>query len=156
VLRRASDLAERLEEALGAVDDLASDPLTREALERLRTAIDSGLPTLQYAVPMQSVCNYLGLWLRNASSTVSEGDIGGTWVRTLVLVQEDEMLQSPTPAPQLHHNSFPNAAGPGTGGECEAGNEPFEPGQRIGNLPGVQATSTEDTNRNQGILGATR
>src|SRR3712207_8027033 len=57
-------------------DDLASDPLTREALERLRTALDTGLPTLRYTVPMQSVCNYLGLWLRNAGSTVSEGDIG--------------------------------------------------------------------------------
>jgi virulence factor Mce-like protein len=156
VLRRASDLADRLEEALGAVDDLASDPLTREALERLRTALDTGLPTLQYAVPMQSVCNYLGLWLRNASSTISEGDIGGTWVRTLVLLHPEEMLQSPEPAPELHHNAFPNAAGPGTEGECEAGNEPFLPGQRIGNLPGVQATSTEDTNRNQGILGAVR
>ena len=156
VLRRASDLADRLEAALAAVDDLASDPLTRDALARLRTALDRGLPTLQYTVPMQAHCNYLGLWLRNASSTTSEGDIGGTWVRTLVLVEADEMLQSPTPHANLHHNAFPNAGGPGTGDECEAGNEPFLPGQRIGNLPGVQATSTEDTNRNQGILRAVR
>jgi hypothetical protein len=156
VLRRASDLADRLEEALGAVDDLASDPLTSDALKRLRTLLDTGLPTLKYVVPMQSRCNYLGLWLRNASSTVSEGDIGGTWVRTLVLVQPDEMLQSAAPWAGLHHNAFPNAGGPGTDGECEAGNEPFEPGQRIGNLPGVQATSTENSTRNQGILGATR
>jgi hypothetical protein len=112
---------------------------------------------------MQAHCNYLGLWLRNAGSTVSEGDIGGTWVRTLVLVQQDEMLQSAAPAPNLHHNAYPNAGGPGTGGECEAGNEPvqpgdvpLQPGQRIGNPPGVQATRTEDTNRNQGILGAVR
>jgi hypothetical protein len=105
---------------------------------------------------MQSVCNYLGLWLRNASSTISEGDIGGTWVRTLVLTQQDEMLQSAEPAPNLHHNAYPNAAGPGTDGECEAGNEPFQEGRTIGNLPGVQATRTEDTNRNQGLLGAVR
>ena len=156
VLRRAGALADRLEEALRAVDDLARDPLTLESLERLRTALDRGLPTLRYVVPMQSVCNYLGLWLRNAGSTVSEGDIGGTWVRTLVLVEQNEMFQSATPSPTLHHNAYPNAGGPGTGGECEAGNEPFEPGQRIGNLPGVQATRTEDTNRNQGILGAVR
>src|SRR3712207_3418091 len=118
-------------------DDLASDPLTREALERLRTALDTGLPTLRYTVPMQSVCNYLGLWLRNAGSTVSEGDIGGTWVRTLVLLEPTEMLASERPSPNLHANPYPNAAGPGTGGECEAGNEPLEPGQRIGNPPGV-------------------
>ncbi len=156
VLRRAGALADRLEEALRAVDDLASDPLTLEALERLRTAAETGLPTLRYTVPMQAVCNYLGLWLRNAGSAISEGDIGGTWVRTLVLVEQNEMLQSATPAANLHHNAYPNAAGPGTDGECEAGNEPLLPGQRIGNLPGVQATSTEDTNRNQGILGAVR
>jgi hypothetical protein len=156
VLRRAGALADRLEEALDAVGDLARDPLTLEALERLRTALDTGLPTLRYVVPMQSVCNYLGLWLRNASSAISEGDIGGTWVRTLVLLEAQEMLQSDKPVPNLHTIGYPNAAGPGTGGECEAGNEPFQPGQRIGNLPGVQATRTEDTNRNQGILGAVR
>ena len=156
VLRRASALAERLEEALRAVDDLASDPLTTDALRRLRVALDTGLPTLRYVVPMQSVCNYLGLWLRNAGSTASEGDIGGTWIRTLVLSEPTEILQRSDPSPDLHHNAFPNAAGPGTGGECEAGNEPFLPGQTIGNLPGVQATRTEDTDRNQGILGAVR
>jgi virulence factor Mce-like protein len=156
VLRRAGDLADRLNDALEAVDDLASDPLTREALERLRTALDAGLPTLRHTVPMQSVCNYLGLWLRNAGSAISEGDIGGTWVRTMVLVEPTEMLASAAPAPNLHANPYPSAAGPGTNGECEAGNEPFQAGQRIGNLPGVQATRTEDTNRNQGILRAVR
>ena len=156
VLRRARALADRLEAALAAVDDLASDPLTRSALRRLRTALDTGLPTLRYAVPALTTCNYLGLWLRNASSTISEGDIGGTWVRTMVLLEPTEMLQRATPSPNLHHNAFPNAAGPGTDGECEAGNEPFRPGQRIGNVPGVQATTTEGTNRNQGILGSTR
>jgi virulence factor Mce-like protein len=163
VLRRASDLAERLDDALVAVEDLTADPLTRDALTRLRTALDTGMPTLRYLVPMQAVCNYLGLWLRNASSTISEGDIGGTWVRTLVLSQQDEMVGSDRPAPNLHYNPYPNAAGPGTEGECEAGNEPvvpgpapLMPGQMIGNPPGVQATRTEDSNRNQGILGATR
>ena len=163
VLRRAAGLADDLEDALAAVEDLAADPLTRDALTRLRTALDTGLPTLRYLVPAQSVCNYLGLWLRNAGSTVSEGDIGGTWVRTLVLTQQDEMVASDHPAPNLHHNAYPNAAGPGTGGECEAGNEPvvpgatpLMPGQQIGNPPGIQATRTEDTNRNQGVLGATR
>ena len=156
VLRRAGDLADRLEEALAAVEDLAADPDTRSALTRLDHLLATSLPTLRYLVPMQAHCNYLGLWLRNASSTISEGDLGGTWVRTLVVVNQDEMLATDRPAPNLHFNPYPNAGGPGTGGECEAGNEPFLPGQRLGNPPGVQATRTEDTNRNQGILGATR
>ena len=157
VLRRASDLADRLEEALGAVYDLASDGRTPDALERLGRAVDSLDPTLRYVVPAQSVCNYLGLWLRNASSTASEGDIGGTWIRTLVILQPDEMLARSDPAPRLHHNPYPHAGQPGTGPDCEAGNEVLAPtGQRFGNPDGIQASRTEDTNRNQGLLNSVR
>jgi virulence factor Mce-like protein len=153
VLRRASDLAERLEDALGAVEDLSSDPRTPDALRRLRTLLDTADPLLRYVVPAQSVCNYIGLWLRNASSTASEGDIGGTWIRTLVVLRPEEMLATDRPAPKLQHNPYPNA---GANGECEAGNEPFNPEGNFGNPPGVQATRTENTNRNQGLLGSVR
>jgi virulence factor Mce-like protein len=156
VLRRTGDLADRLTDALVAVEDLSADPLTRDSLKRLDSVLRNGLPTLQYVVPAQSVCNHLGIWLRNASSTVAEGDLGGTWVRTLIIINHDEMLQTDKPAPRLHFNPYPATAGPGTGGECEAGNEPFVPGQQIGNLPGVQATTTENTNRFQGLLRTTR
>ena len=156
VLRRASDLADRLEEALEAVDDLASDERTPDALRRLRATVDSLDPTLRYVVPAQTVCNYIGIWLRNVSSTISEGDIGGTWVRTLVVVRPEEMLATDRPAPKLNHNPYPNAAGPGTGGECEGGNEPFNPAGNFGNPPGIQATRTEDTHRNQGLMRAVR
>ena len=156
VLRRASGLADRLEEALSAVHDLASDPPTLEALTRLRTTLDAARPALEYIVPAQSVCNYLGLFLRNASSAASEGDIGGTWVRTLVIVNQEEMLASEKPASTVHHNPYPRAGGPGTGGECEGGNEWLVPGHRFGNPPGVQGTRTENTNRNQGLLDSVR
>ena len=156
VLRRASDLADRLEEALGAVEDLASDPRTVDSLKRLNSTVESLDPTLRYVVPAQAVCNYIGLWLRNASSVTSEGDIGGTWVRTLVVLRPEEMLATDKPAPKMNHNPYPNAAGPGTGGECEAGNEPFNPNGNFGNVPGIQATRGEDTNRNQGLLDSVR
>jgi virulence factor Mce-like protein len=156
VLRRASDLADRLEEALAAVEDLASDPRSVDALERLRVALDTLQPSLEYVVPAQSVCNYIGLWLRNASSTTSEGDIGGTWVRTLVVIRPEEMLATDRPAPKLNHNPYPHAAGPGSNGECEGGNEPFNPAGNFGHPPGVTATRTENTNRNQGLLGSVR
>ena len=156
VLRRASDLADRLEEALEQVDELASDARTPDALRRLRRVVDSGDPVLRYVVPAQAVCNYIGIWLRNVSSTISEGDIGGTWVRTLVVMRPEEMLARENPAPKMNHNPYPHAAGPGTNGECEGGNEPFNPNGNFGNPPGVQATSTEDTNRNQGLLESVR
>ncbi|HEX8065548.1 MAG TPA: MlaD family protein [Thermoleophilaceae bacterium] len=145
VLRRASALADRLRGSLVAVDDLASDPLTTEALSRLRVALDSLRPTLRYVVPAQARCNYVSLWFRNAASSLSEGDAGGTWLRTLVLARPTEAIARSDPAPNIHHNGYAYAGGPGTGGDCEAGNEPFEPGSTFGNLPGVQATGTEDT-----------
>jgi phospholipid/cholesterol/gamma-HCH transport system substrate-binding protein len=146
VLRRARRLVGDLDDALAAVDDLARDPATLGTLGRLRTVLDSSAITLPYVVPMQTVCNYLGLWFRNAASANSEGDASGTWLRTLVLMgNTDEILARADPAPNLHVNNYPNAGGPGTGGDCEAGNEPFQNGQTFGNLPGVQATRTEDT-----------
>ena len=156
VLRRASDLADRLEEALEEVDKLASDKRTPDALRRLRRAVDSLDPTLRYVVPAQAICNYIGIWLRNVASTTSEGDIGGTWVRTLVVLRQEEMLARDNPAPKMNHNPYPNAAGPGTNGECEGGNEPFNPNGNFNNPPGVQATRTENTNRNQGLLDSVR
>jgi virulence factor Mce-like protein len=156
VLRRASGLADRLEDALKAVDDLAADPRSTDALRRLKVALDTLHPSLRYLVPAQTVCNYIGLWLRNASSTTSEGDVGGTWVRTLVIARPEEMLATDKPAPKLQHNPYPNAAGPGTHGECEAGDEPFNPNGNFGHPAGIQASSTENTNRNQGLLDSVR
>jgi len=53
-----------------------------------------------------------------------------------------------TPAPALHANVYPHT---GQNGECEAGNEPYLPGQRIGNVPGQQAGSTELTGPPPGV-----
>jgi virulence factor Mce-like protein len=156
VLRRASDLADRLEEALDAVEDLASDPRSVDALKRLRVALDSLQPTLEYVVPAQARCNYIGLFLRNSSSTVSEGDIGGTWVRTLVILRPEEMLATDKPAPKLNHNPYPHVGEPGSDGECEAGNEPFNPAGNFGHPPGVSAVRTENTTRNDGLLPGVR
>jgi virulence factor Mce-like protein len=145
VLRRARALAGRLDTALGAVEDLARDPATLSSLRRLRVALDAAYPTLRYVVPAQVRCHALSLWYRNASSALSEGDASGTFLRTLVILKPNQMLASDHVAEDLHFNPYPNAGGPGTGGECEAGNEPFLPGQQIGHVPGVQATSTEST-----------
>jgi phospholipid/cholesterol/gamma-HCH transport system substrate-binding protein len=142
VLRRATGLAGRLDETLAAVESLARDPATRPTLRMLRAALVSAAPTLEFLAPLQTRCNYLGLWTRNVVSTISEGDVSGTWFRTLVVLEPDEMLGRGNPAPGLHVNPYGHA---GANGECEVGREPYLPGARIGNVPGHQGGSTEDT-----------
>jgi ABC-type transporter Mla subunit MlaD len=151
VLRRAVALAARLEDTLTAVAELTEDPATSDALERLLRVLVSARPTLELLAPAQLRCNYLGLWTRNVPNTISEGDASGTWFRTLVVADKlDEALSSAEPAPDLHANYYPHW---GENGECEAGNEPWLPGQRIGNVPGDQGGATEPTRPPDGVGG---
>jgi hypothetical protein len=78
-------------------------------------------------------------------STISEGDDSGTWFRTLVVAGVDEAKARAEPSPNLHVNPYANTAAPGQTHECEAGNEPYLDGQRIGHVPGNQGTRTERT-----------
>jgi virulence factor Mce-like protein len=144
VLRRASALSQRLRTALHEVYVLASDPLARSTLARLRTALDSLIPTLRFVAPMQTKCNYIGVFLRNIASTVSEGDASGNWLRTLAVANTDQVRSQPKPTADLHANPYPYTAAPGQHGLCEAGNEPYATGQRIGHVPGVRARFTEN------------
>jgi phospholipid/cholesterol/gamma-HCH transport system substrate-binding protein len=146
-LRDTTGLAGRLEDTLRAVGKLSRDPSTKPALERLRAALLATAPTLDFIAPLQTRCNYISLWLRNVNSTVSEGDKSGTWFRTLVVGATNEFLAADKPASTLHVNPYPHTAAPGQGGECEAGNEPYLNGQRIGNVPGDQGSKTEGTTR---------
>jgi virulence factor Mce-like protein len=144
-LRDTTGLAGRLEDTLRAVEKLSRDPATRPALERLRATLVALAPGLDFIAPLQTQCNYISLWFRNVNSTISEGDNTGTWFRTLVIAATDEFLAADKPASALHVNPYPHTAAPGQGGECEAGNEPYLPGQQIGNVPGDQGSATEAT-----------
>lgn len=151
VLRRATRLARRLGNTLAALDALARDPVTRRVLSQALAALRSGRPTLEFVAPFQTRCNYLGLWTRNVSSTISEGDATGTWFRTLVVAGADEAQAAAEPTPQLHVNQYPHTAAPGQDGECEAGNETYIPGRQIGNVPGNQGRRTEATRPPAGV-----
>jgi ABC-type transporter Mla subunit MlaD len=140
VLERAVDLGPDLEETLRAVGRLVAEPSTLGSVERLTDVVASLGPTLRAVNPFQVDCNYLGLWTHNVSSTISEGDAHGTWFRFIPIYQPDEIRQRAEPAPELHVNPYGRVDG-----ECETGNEPFLPGQRIGNPAGQQAARTEDT-----------
>ena len=151
MLRRAVALAARLEDSLTAVAELSEDPATTDALERLLRVLVSVKPTLEYLAPGQLKCNYLGLWTRNIPNTISEGDASGTWFRTVVVADKvNETLSSAEPAPDLHVNYYPHW---GENGECEAGKEPWLPGQQIGNVPGDQGAATEPTRPPDGVGG---
>ena len=150
VLRRALTLADDLKATLGAVETLARDPATTTTLEKLDATLAIATPLVSFITPMQTRCNYLGLWTRNANSSISEGDANGNWFRTLVIANTAEFTSAAQPAPDLHVNPYPNTAAPGQGGECEAGNEGYEPGRQIGNPPGNQGRSTEPTDADAG------
>ncbi|HEX8085029.1 MAG TPA: MlaD family protein [Solirubrobacteraceae bacterium] len=142
VLERAIDLGPDLEDTLRAVGRLVAEPSTLGSVRRLTQVVASLGPTLRAVNPFQVDCNYLGLWTRNASSTISEGDAHGTWFRFIPIYQPSEIMQSAQPAPELHVTPYGRVDG-----ECEVGNEPFLPGRRIGNPEGVQPAETEDTGR---------
>jgi virulence factor Mce-like protein len=143
VLRRAVALAARLEDTLLAVAELSEDPATVDTLERLLDVLVSAKPTVEFLAPAQLRCNHIGLWTRNVPNTISEGDDSGTWFRTLVIADKvNEALSSAEPAPDLHATTYPHT---GQNGECEVGNEPWLPGQRIGEVPGDQGGTTERT-----------
>jgi ABC-type transporter Mla subunit MlaD len=145
VLRRALALAGDLKATLAAVERLSGDPLTRTTLRKLDATLTALLPTVEFVTPMQTRCNYLGLWTRNVVSSISEGDANGNWFRTLVIGNSEEFRSAAAPAATLHANPYPHTAAPGQDGECEAGNEAYGSGQRIGNPAGNQGRSTEDT-----------
>jgi virulence factor Mce-like protein len=148
VLRRAAGLADRLGRTLRALEGLVRDPATGGSIRKLTVVVSSLEGTLRFANPFQVRCNYLGLWTRNASSVVSEGDGNGTWFRFIPVAQTSETFQTDRPAPELHVNQYPFT---GQNGECEAGNEPYLPGQRIGNPPGRQPGGTEATSPPAGV-----
>ena len=140
VLERSIDLGPDLEDTLRAVGRLLAEPSTLGSVERLTEVVASLEPTLRAVNPFQVDCNYLGLWTRNTNSTISEGDSHGTWFRFIPIYQPAEIVHAARPAPELHVNPYGHVDG-----ECEAGNEPFLPGQRIGNPDGRQPNHTEDT-----------
>jgi hypothetical protein len=150
VLRRALTLADDLKATLGAVEGLARDPSTATTLQKLDATLAVAGPLVDFIAPMQTRCNYLGLWTRNVNSSISEGDANGNWFRTLVIANTAEFTSAAEPAAELHANPYPHTAAPGQDGECEAGNEGYEPGQHIGNPPGNQGRATEPTDADAG------
>ena len=139
----------------------AQNPVVLQGLDRLTLTASSLRPPLAFLTPVQSSCNYVTLFLRNAASLLSESTTSGTSLR-FSLVAVDDVLGSegvPSSRPYttpvssstaehgpLHVNAYPNTDSPGQTAECEAGNEPYSGAAAdIGNVPGNQGLKTEST-----------
>jgi ABC-type transporter Mla subunit MlaD len=142
-LARAGTLANGVTNVIGALEHVAKLPDTTDALVRLTQSLNSLAPTLRFVNPMQTVCNYLGLWTRNIDSTISQGDTLGTWFRATIIENPAEDLPTSSPSLDLHDVLQPDA---GQNGSCTEGNQTYVPGKQIiGTPPGTQPDFTEST-----------
>jgi virulence factor Mce-like protein len=161
VLSASPALNRRLPPVTQALRNLNNDNGARNGIDRLIQTNNKLQPTLRFLTPSQTVCNYPTLFLRNAQDLLAQGDgLGATWQRFELFNPSSGPNNegSPSSAPAngggvtpsgeadnfLHVNPYPNTAAPGQTHECEAGNEPYLPGQQIGNVAGNQGTVTED------------
>ena len=141
VLGRVPQLTRRLDTAVGVLDRVARQPATLSSIARLDDAVGSLATTLTVLAPAQLSCNTLPVFFRNLASVVSEGDTAGSWFDTTLIIDGEQSFQQKRPSPELHSNPLPvNDAT-----QCETGNEPYEPGQRIGSPGGNQPARTEET-----------
>lgn len=157
VLAASPAFNRQLPPTAAALRRLNDDAAARDGIDRLIETDKILDPTLRFITPAQTVCNYAGLLLRNASELLSNGSGTGTFQRFIVFQpppgpnSEGTPSSGPAngggsdPANYLHVNPYPNTAAPGQSPrECEAGNEPYLTGQQvIGNVPGDQGTVTE-------------
>jgi ABC-type transporter Mla subunit MlaD len=159
--KRSLVLNSKLTSFLHALERFSADPVVPIGLRDLVGTVDALDPTLAYVTPAQTVCNYVGLFMRNAAFLAAEGDANGTWWRFIPIItpQGPNNETGPSAAPAngggpdlisstrnyLHANPYPNTAAPGQTRECEAGNENYLAGRQvIGNLPGSQGTVTDE------------
>ncbi len=158
-LERSVAFNNRLKPFFVSLQRFAQSPAVTLGLQDLTSTLTILNPTLAHLTPVQTVCNYVTLFLRNTASLLSVGDANGTNQRFMIIAtpQGPNNEGGPSSAPAnggvpgkqdnyLHTNPYPNTASPGQPHECEAGNEKFVVGKQvIGNVPGNQGTNTEKT-----------
>jgi ABC-type transporter Mla subunit MlaD len=158
VLPKTPPMNRDLANVFDALAEFAEDRQVRLGVDQLTRLSSSLRPTLRFLAPVQTTCNYVTLFFRNAASVLSDGDANGTWQRFVIIPtpegrnNEGGPSSAPADGPseenRLHTNPYPNTAAPGQTQECEAGNERYLVGQTVvGNQPGNQGTLTQDQPR---------
>jgi hypothetical protein len=156
-------LDQRLTSLAQSLQNYGETPAVTAGLKRLTLTAKSLRSPLSYLTPVQSTCNYVTLFLRNISSTLSEPILSGTALRFNLAVISDTPgseavpSQRPYTTPQarsgqligpIHVDPYPNTDSPGQTPECSAGNETYSGSSaRIGNPPGNVGRKTETTTR---------
>lgn len=142
VLGRVPGLGKRLDATTTVLRRVALQPTTTSAIQRLRQAIASTQNTLDVVAPAQLTCNTMALFFRNIGNVVAEGDAGGSWFDTTLNIDLGAIGQRhTTQGATFHANPLPT----NDGSQCETGNEPYEPGRRVGAPGGLQTAGTETT-----------
>lgn len=141
VLRRSGPLADRLASTLAELRRLVREPATRGSVSLLTRTLDALVPTLRFLNPLQTRCNYLGLYFRNGSSIISEGDANGNWYRFMPLQNTPDNPYKGSVPPGLHADPYVDT---GRDGRCVAGNEVFAPGTRVGPPPNADSAPTSN------------
>lgn len=146
VLRDSGRLTHPLERALAAITTVAGATSTDGAVRKLSEAFSATNDVLEALLPAQRQCNLIPLFFQQFASYI--GVLGAGNGPAMINVAVDrpaargEQLQSAAPAPDLHVNYLPHE----NAGECEAGNEPFDPNtQKFDNPAGLQPARTRES-----------
>jgi hypothetical protein len=140
-LRDTNALGDLIRAAFVRLSRLVDSAQTPKTLRHLTDIVVSLGQALDVYNPAQIQCNVLGLWTRNVPLINAEGDAVGPWLSVQLVVHQQQSFQASTRSADLHTNPVPHE----NTAECESGNEPFLPGQSIGNPPGNQPNTTEST-----------
>jgi ABC-type transporter Mla subunit MlaD len=150
-----------------SLDQFGADSTVKAGISRLSLATSSLTEPLQFLAPAQTTCNYMTLFLRNLSSSLSDSVGTGTVLRFVIVAIDNDIVggegqPSSTPYTStstaggtqhgpLHFDPYPNTASPDEPKECSAGKEPYSPAQAvIGNPTKNVGTATEKTTVNGG------
>jgi virulence factor Mce-like protein len=153
-------LASALDTAVRSVLVLAQDPASEETfhalgpydLGTLGSSAFVGLGAILRTVAQaQFACNVVGLWLRNFSSGLTEGDSTAPFLRVMPLLNSHESTQASTPASNLHDNFYPIE----NRHQCQSANEGYSGTRLIGNPPAT-STVVDNTAPPAGVLARGR
>jgi phospholipid/cholesterol/gamma-HCH transport system substrate-binding protein len=136
-------LATPMDRTLSAVGRFAANPASTGALRILGSqdlatfgaSAFVGLgAVLKTTWDAERACRTVSTWMERIAAIAGDGDEGGNWMRMMPIFETDQAKAEGAPSANLNANPYPNE----NAQECEAGNEGFASGGRIGNVPGNQ------------------